>query len=109
MNRLKASTHDIGLHLLVIVAPYKWWLEIHERNAIWAGLAKESERGSWRSVSLQRGSVMSWWKAAIHDGLIHPLSIVLPFPIWARLHNRNAIWAFGAVELDRDPNPVPEP
>ena len=106
--KFRAATHDIGLHFLVIFIPYQWWLKIHEQNAIWAGLTPESERGSWRSVPLERGCVKSWWRAAIHDTCIHPLSVVFPFRVWARLHNRNAIWAFGAIELDRDPNPVPE-
>ena len=44
--KLKTGTHDIGLHLLVIFVPYRWWLKIHEQNAIWAGLTPESERGS---------------------------------------------------------------
>lgn len=108
MQKLKVATHDIGMHLLVVFAPYQWWLKVHECNAIWAGLAPESDRGSWQHVSPKRGHVQSWWKAAIHDTCIHPLSLVLPFPVWARLHNRNAKWAFGSVELDRDPNPVPE-
>lgn len=108
MSKFKAATHDTLVHWLVFLLPYRTWLRVHEANAIWAGLLPKEQSGSWQNVPNDLSHTTSSWKAFVHDALVHPMSVVLPFPVWARWHNRNAKWAFGGTHLDRDPNPVPE-